>query len=115
MPYLDIETRGQIVGMRQAGLSFRAIGQLAGVPLTTIYDTVSKYQEIGTVKTQQKTGQPTILKDCDRCQLSRIITRCRCLMVAQVTNLMTENVSTRTIQREIHKLGKASRIAPRNP
>ncbi|MBW0563163.1 hypothetical protein O181_102878 [Austropuccinia psidii MF-1] len=115
MPYLDIETHGQIVGMRQAGLSFRAIGQLAGVPLTTIYDTVSKYQEIGTVQTQQKTGRPTILKDCDRRQLSQIITCCHRLTVAQVTKLMTENVSTRTIQREIHKLGKASTIAPRKP
>ncbi|MBW0471928.1 hypothetical protein O181_011643 [Austropuccinia psidii MF-1] len=95
MPYLDVETCGQIVGMRQAGLSFQAIGQLAGVPLTTIYNTVSKYKEIGTVQTQRKTGRPTILKD--------------------FTNLMTENVSTRTIQQEIHKLGKASRIAPRKP
>ncbi|MBW0465033.1 hypothetical protein O181_004748 [Austropuccinia psidii MF-1] len=115
MPYLDVETRGQIVGMCQAGLSFRAIGQLAGVPLTTIYDTVTKYQQIGTVQTQQKTGRPTILKDCDQHQLSQIITHCRRLTVAQVTNLMTEIVSTRTIQQEIHKLGKASRIAPRKP
>ncbi|MBW0586191.1 hypothetical protein O181_125906, partial [Austropuccinia psidii MF-1] len=104
MPYLDVETHGRIVGMRQAGLSFRAIDQLAGVPLTTIYNTVFKYQQIGTVKTQRKNGRPTILKDCDQCQLSRIITRCHCLTVSQVTNLMTENVSTRTIQQEIHKL-----------
>ncbi|MBW0550247.1 hypothetical protein O181_089962 [Austropuccinia psidii MF-1] len=45
-----------------------------------------------------------ILKDRDQRQLSRIITCCCRLTVAQVTNLMTENVSTRTIQREIHKL-----------
>ncbi|MBW0533192.1 hypothetical protein O181_072907 [Austropuccinia psidii MF-1] len=115
MPYLDVETRGRIVGMRQAGLSFRAIGQLAAVPLTTIYNTVSKYQQIGTVQTQQKTGWPTILKDCDRRQLSQIITHCHHLTVAQATNLMTEKVATRTIQQEIHKLGKASRIAPRKP
>ncbi|MBW0571387.1 hypothetical protein O181_111102 [Austropuccinia psidii MF-1] len=51
MPYLDVETCGQIVGMRQAGLYFRAIAQLAGVPLTTIYNNVSKYQQIGTVQT----------------------------------------------------------------
>ncbi|MBW0572131.1 hypothetical protein O181_111846 [Austropuccinia psidii MF-1] len=115
MPHLDIETRGQIVGMCQAGLSFGAIGQLAGVPLTIIYDTVTKYQQIGTVKTQQKTRRPTILKDCDRRQLSRIITHFHCLTVAQAKNLMTEIVFTRIIRREIHKLGKASRIAPRKP
>ncbi|MBW0462154.1 hypothetical protein O181_001869 [Austropuccinia psidii MF-1] len=105
MPYLDVETCGQIVGMRQEGLSFQAIGQFAGVPLTTIYNTVPKYQQIGTMQTQQETGQPTILKDCDQHQLSQIITCCHCLTVAQVTNLMTESVSTRTIQQEIHKLG----------
>ncbi|MBW0546331.1 hypothetical protein O181_086046 [Austropuccinia psidii MF-1] len=101
--------------MRQAELSFRSIGQLAGVPLKTIYNKVSKYQQIGTVKTQRKTGQPRILKDCDQRQLSQIITRFRCLTVSKVTNLITESVSTRAIQQEIHKLGKASRIAPRKP
>ncbi|MBW0504970.1 hypothetical protein O181_044685, partial [Austropuccinia psidii MF-1] len=84
MPYLNVET--------------------PGIPPTTIYDTFSKYQQIGTVQTKPKTGRPTILKDCVGRQLSGIITRCRRLTVAQVTNLMTENVSTRTIQREIHKL-----------
>ncbi|MBW0540797.1 hypothetical protein O181_080512 [Austropuccinia psidii MF-1] len=93
------------MGTRQAGLSSQAIGQLAGVPLTIIYNTVSKYQQIGTVQMQQKTGQPTILKDRDQHQLSQIITHCRHLTFAEVTNLMTESVSTRTIQQEIHKLG----------
>ncbi|MBW0481460.1 hypothetical protein O181_021175 [Austropuccinia psidii MF-1] len=51
----------------------------------------------------------------DHQELSRIITHgCR-LTVAQVTDLMTHTVSTQTIQREIHKLGKHSCIAPRKP
>ncbi|MBW0585729.1 hypothetical protein O181_125444, partial [Austropuccinia psidii MF-1] len=69
MPYLNIETRGRIVGMRQAGLPFRVISDFVGIPLSTVYDTVAKFQVIGTV-----------------------------------TDLMTHHVSTRTIQREIHKL-----------
>ncbi|MBW0534834.1 hypothetical protein O181_074549 [Austropuccinia psidii MF-1] len=44
-------------------------------------------------------------------ELSRIITCGHQLMVAQVTH----TVSTQTIQQEIHKLGKHSRIAPRKP
>ncbi|MBW0471398.1 hypothetical protein O181_011113 [Austropuccinia psidii MF-1] len=54
MPYLDIETRGRLVGMHQAGLPFRTILDLAGIPLTTVYNTINKYQRIGTVRTQKK-------------------------------------------------------------
>ncbi|MBW0591713.1 hypothetical protein O181_131428 [Austropuccinia psidii MF-1] len=61
MPYLDVETRGQL--------------------------TFQKYQELGTVTTQKKTGRPTKLNE----------------------------LSTQTIQHEIHKLGKHSRIAPKKP
>ncbi|MBW0549735.1 hypothetical protein O181_089450 [Austropuccinia psidii MF-1] len=75
MPYLDIETRGHIVGMRQAGLPFRAISDLVGIPLLTVYDMVAKFQIIGTVRTQKKTGQPPIMTDRDRRELDRIITR----------------------------------------
>ncbi|MBW0474194.1 hypothetical protein O181_013909 [Austropuccinia psidii MF-1] len=39
----------------------------------------------------------------ERRELSQIITRGRQLTVAQVTDLMTHMVSTRMIQREIHK------------
>ncbi|MBW0589382.1 hypothetical protein O181_129097 [Austropuccinia psidii MF-1] len=45
----------------------------------------------------------------------RIITQgCR-LMVAQVTDLMTHQVLTCTIKREIHKLGKQLHIALKKP
>ncbi|MBW0588402.1 hypothetical protein O181_128117 [Austropuccinia psidii MF-1] len=87
MPYLDMKTRGRLVGMHQAGLSFRAIAQLNDLPLTTVYKTFQKYQDIGTVTTQKKTGRPTKLNE----------------------------LSTQTIQHELHKLGKQSRIAPKKP
>ncbi|MBW0526810.1 hypothetical protein O181_066525 [Austropuccinia psidii MF-1] len=51
----------------------------------------------------------------DQRELNRIITQgCR-LMVAQVTDLMTHQVLTHTIQRKIHKLGKRLCIAPKKP
>ncbi|MBW0500193.1 hypothetical protein O181_039908 [Austropuccinia psidii MF-1] len=65
---------------------------------------VTKFQIIGTVRTQKKPGQPPIMTDQDRQELDCIITRGRRLMVAQVTDLMTHHVLTCTIQREIHKL-----------
>ncbi|MBW0577032.1 hypothetical protein O181_116747 [Austropuccinia psidii MF-1] len=79
-----------------------------------VYNTIDKYQRIGTVRTQKK-GRPMIMTEWDRQELSQIITRGHRLTVAQVTDLMTHTVSTQTIQREIHKLGKHSRIAPRKP
>ncbi|MBW0555389.1 hypothetical protein O181_095104, partial [Austropuccinia psidii MF-1] len=63
----------------------------------------------------KETGQPTKLNERDWRQLSRIITRCQRLTVSQVASLMTSLVSTQTIQREIHKLGKHSRIALKKP
>ncbi|MBW0592528.1 hypothetical protein O181_132243 [Austropuccinia psidii MF-1] len=111
MPYLDIKTRGRLVGMCQAGLSFRVILDLTRISLTTVYNTIKKYQRIRTVRTQKKKGRPTIMTERDRRELSQIITRGRRLTVAQVTNLMTHMVSTRTI----HKLGKHSCIAPKKP
>ncbi|MBW0520982.1 hypothetical protein O181_060697 [Austropuccinia psidii MF-1] len=115
MTYLNIETCGWIVGMHQAGLPFRAICGLTGVPLTTVYDTMKKYKRFGTVQTEKKTGRPPIMTAQDRRELNRIITRGCHLTVAQVTDLLTHHVSTWTIQREIHKLGKQSRIAHKKP
>ncbi|MBW0568595.1 hypothetical protein O181_108310 [Austropuccinia psidii MF-1] len=112
---IDVETQGQLVGMRQAGLLFRAIAEWNNLPLTTVYNIFQKYKQIGTVTTQQKSGRPTKLTEHDRQQLSCIITQCQRLTVAQVTSLMTSHVSNHTIQCKIHKLGKHSRIAPKKP
>ncbi|MBW0461815.1 hypothetical protein O181_001530 [Austropuccinia psidii MF-1] len=115
MPYLDVEVCGRIVGMQQEGLSYQAIAEVSGIPLTTVYDMMIKFQCIGTVKPQLKTGQPTILKEQDFQNLNCIITRCCCLTVSQVANLMASQVSNLTIQCEIHKLGNFSWIAPKKP
>ncbi|MBW0475821.1 hypothetical protein O181_015536 [Austropuccinia psidii MF-1] len=115
MPYLEDKIQGQIVGICQAGLPFCQIGMLVGISLKKVHDTVEKYQHLGTVKTQKKTSRPSILKDQDWQQLNRLITQCWHLTVAQVTNLLTKLFSTGTIQHEVHKLGKSSRIALKKP
>ncbi|MBW0567862.1 hypothetical protein O181_107577 [Austropuccinia psidii MF-1] len=73
MPYLNVETRGWIVVMRQAGLPFQAIFNLAGMPLTTIYGTMKKYKSFGTVQTEKKTGCPPIMAAQD-CQELKVVT-----------------------------------------
>ncbi|MBW0589183.1 hypothetical protein O181_128898 [Austropuccinia psidii MF-1] len=107
--------QGRIVGMCQANPPFRDISNLAGVPLTTVYDTMKKYKCFGTVQTEKKTGQPPIMTTQDIQELDCIITKGLCLTVAQVTDLLTCQVPTQTIQRKIHKLGKQSCIAPKKP
>ncbi|MBW0546411.1 hypothetical protein O181_086126 [Austropuccinia psidii MF-1] len=93
LPSIDVETQGQLVGMCQAGLLFRAIAELNNLPLTTVYNTFQKYKQIVTITAQRKSGQPTKLTEFDQQQLSHIITRCRQLTVAQVTSLMTSHNS----------------------
>ncbi|MBW0528780.1 hypothetical protein O181_068495 [Austropuccinia psidii MF-1] len=107
MPYLNAETCRWIVGMRQASLPFQAISNLAGVPLTTVYETMKKYKHFGTVQTEKKTRNPPITTAQDRQELDRIIAQGRCLTVAQVTDLLTHQVSTWTIQHKTHKLGQS--------
>ncbi|MBW0549197.1 hypothetical protein O181_088912 [Austropuccinia psidii MF-1] len=94
--YLDIKLRAQVVGMRKAGLSVWAIAAHSNLPLST-------------------TGRPTKMNERDFRELSRIITCHCCLTFAQVTNTLTTQVSTRTVQQEIHQLGKQSRISPKKP
>ncbi|MBW0532515.1 hypothetical protein O181_072230 [Austropuccinia psidii MF-1] len=65
MPYLNVENQGQLVGMHQAGLPFRAIEEWNNLPLTTVYNTFQKYEQIGTVTAQQKSGLPTKLTERD--------------------------------------------------
>ncbi|MBW0492044.1 hypothetical protein O181_031759 [Austropuccinia psidii MF-1] len=60
MPYLDIETRACLVGMRQANLLFRNISDFKCIPLTTVYDTIIKYQQLGTTQTQKKSKHSRI-------------------------------------------------------
>ncbi|MBW0555189.1 hypothetical protein O181_094904 [Austropuccinia psidii MF-1] len=74
MPYLDIETHARLVGMRQAGLLFRNISNFNHIPLTTVYDTIIKYQQLGTTQMQKKVG--------DHQELSWIITHACGLMAS---------------------------------
>ncbi|MBW0469348.1 hypothetical protein O181_009063 [Austropuccinia psidii MF-1] len=113
--YVDIKLRAQVVGMGKAGLSFWAIAAHSSPPLSMVYKIIQRFNLQGTCKTASKTGRPTKMNECDCRELSRIITHHRCLTVAQVTNMLTTQFSTRTVQQEIHQLGKQSRIAPKKP
>ncbi|MBW0471063.1 hypothetical protein O181_010778 [Austropuccinia psidii MF-1] len=51
----------------------------------------------------------------DQRQLSQLTTQCWFLTMAQIMSFFTKHVLMRTIQQEIHKLSKASRISPKKP
>ncbi|MBW0528884.1 hypothetical protein O181_068599 [Austropuccinia psidii MF-1] len=80
-----------------------------------VYKTIQRFNLRGTCKTASKTGCPTKMNERDRWELSRIITRHHRLTVAQVTDTLTTQLSTITVQQEIHQIGKQSRIAPKKP
>ncbi|MBW0486519.1 hypothetical protein O181_026234 [Austropuccinia psidii MF-1] len=65
MPYLDVEAQGQLVGIFQAVLLFRAIAEWNNLPLTTVYNTFQKYKQIGTITTQRERGQLAKLTERD--------------------------------------------------
>ncbi|MBW0484701.1 hypothetical protein O181_024416 [Austropuccinia psidii MF-1] len=104
--YLDIKLRAKVVGMQKEGLSFQAIAAHSNIPLSMVYKNIKPFNLQGTCKMDSKTGYPTKMNKCDHWELSRIITGRHCLTVAQVADMLTAQVSTRTIQQEIHQLGK---------
>ncbi|MBW0529566.1 hypothetical protein O181_069281 [Austropuccinia psidii MF-1] len=109
MPYLDIEARGHIVGMCQEGLPFQAISELGGIPLFTVYDTITKFQCIGTVRTQK--NRQTSNRDRMRPMRTQPHHHLRSLLNGHTDH----QALTFMIQREIYKLGKHLHIAPKKP
>ncbi|MBW0532631.1 hypothetical protein O181_072346, partial [Austropuccinia psidii MF-1] len=97
MPHLDEGTRGRIVGLREAGLSIRAISQKLNIATTTIHDTIIKYEEEQTFKTLPIPGRPQKLNDRDKRQLLRVIKQHPCEKLANIKEMITAEVSIGTV------------------
>ncbi|MBW0568455.1 hypothetical protein O181_108170 [Austropuccinia psidii MF-1] len=96
MPHLDEGTRGRIVGLREAGLSIRAISQKLNIATTTIHDTIKKYEERQTFKTLPIPGRPQKLNDQDKRQLLRVVNQHPREKLANIKEMITAEVSIGT-------------------
>ncbi|MBW0560034.1 hypothetical protein O181_099749 [Austropuccinia psidii MF-1] len=91
MPHqYDNKTKARIAGMPDSGLSLRKISELTVIPKTSIQDIVTRFNDRGMVQNLPRPGRKPILNERDIQQLKR--------------------VSSRMVQRVLHKEGIFSRI-----
>ncbi|MBW0592240.1 hypothetical protein O181_131955 [Austropuccinia psidii MF-1] len=109
------ETKARIFGRRDAGLSLQKISDLTRIPKTSIQDIVTRFNDRGTVQNLPRPGRKPILNEHDIRQLKRVTQIRRQASLNEIINSITKEVSSRTVQRVLHKEGIFSRIAVIKP
>ncbi|MBW0593236.1 hypothetical protein O181_132951 [Austropuccinia psidii MF-1] len=104
MPHqYDNKTKARIVGMRDTGLSLRKISELTGILKTSLQDIVTQFNDCGTVQNLPRPGRKPILNERDIRQLKRVTQIRRQASLNEITNSITKEVSSQTVQRVLHK------------
>jgi transposase-like protein len=69
--------RGEVIGMRKAGVSYAAIGRELSINSETVRKIWNYYEETGARKPPPRPGRPTILQERDRRVMKRHVTKNR--------------------------------------
>jgi transposase len=109
------EKKAMIVGMRLAGLRYRQIADIMGLPISTIGRIIDKYHKEGTVVTSPRTGRPRKLSQRDKRSLARTLVQDRRVPLAVVAEQLPVVVCRRTLQNAVHELGFSNRVAVKKP
>lgn len=110
--------RGRIVGAREAGLSIDGTCKLVGVSKTTVCRIMADYQE-GKTTPGKSSGRKPKLDNRQQRSLQRIVRADRRISAVKATACLNDSieepVSTRTVRRELHKMGMHGRAAIAKP
>lgn len=110
--------RGRIVGAREAGMSIHATCKLVGVSKTTVCRIMEEYSR-GKTTADKSTGRKPKLDSRQKRSLKRIVRKDRRITAVKATaslnDSLEEPVSTRTVRRELHKMGMHGRAAIKKP
>jgi len=116
---LKDELRGQIVGLRQAGLTLKSISLRLSLPITTIHNTIKRYERFGSCSTLPRCGRPPIFKERDLRHLQRAasVNRkvCAGTLAGQIIQCMGKEFCMKTLYNALHSLGFKSCVATRKP
>lgn len=111
--------RGEIVGLSRGGFSYKNISIILGIPKSTVGVVVKNYNEQGLTTTKPRSGRPKILSERDNRHLMKIAKENRSNTLEELTEnfntAMNISVSSRTIQRALHKEGFSGHAAKKKP
>jgi transposase len=110
--------RGQIIGMRQCGKSFVAIGQDLGINCDTVRKVWNHYPRTGMIVPLRRPGRPTILTDRDRRVIKRYVKSGReerRTALSDITAKYNIKISEDTLLHELQKLNLNHRIERKKP
>ena len=110
---------GEIVGLSKGGFSIRQIEKLLDIPKSTVGDVIKKYNEQGlTTTAPQRSGRPEILSEYHKKHLIKITKENRFNALEECTEYlntaMNISISSRTIQRTLHKEGLVDILQKKN-
>jgi transposase len=86
-----------------------------GYPPSTVYTVISKFKNTGTIASENHAGRPRKFTKRDEQYLKQILKKNRRATVSEITELLPTEVSSRTVQREIHNLGMRACVAVKKP
>ncbi|XP_041376675.1 uncharacterized protein LOC121389129 [Gigantopelta aegis] len=106
----SVDQKSQIIGMRNAGMTFKAIGRQLGYHYTVISRLVRKHAVTNSVKDLPRSGRPRVTSNREDVALGRLVQR---LPFATSTALKREwlpnrQLSTRTVRNRLKLLGLSS-------
>ena len=110
--------RGEIVGLFKGGFSQRKIAEILEFSKSTVGEVIKKYNEKGLTTTASRSGRPKILSECNTKHLIKITKKNRSDTLEELTEnfntSMAISVSSRTVQRILHKKGYSGHAAKKN-
>src|SRR5688572_16541667 len=110
---LTTEQRGGIIFCRQRSDSYRTIAATISCELSTVFDTLKRMDDTGTINSKLRSGRLPLIKGSQRKRLKRVITndkgKNRRLCTGEIKQLWqkktSQDISTRTIGRALRAVG----------
>ena len=107
---LTVDQRSEIIGVYKCGVKGTTIAEKLGVPLSTVYDTIDRYNKTGSPHPQNRPGWPKVLSERDERALVRIANSDRDATLADITeeisNILGQPISTKTTGKYLNKLAR---------
>jgi transposase len=110
--------RGEIIGMCKVKTSFAEIGRILQVNESTARKIWNRYQETGSYVSAPRSGRPPKLTDLELRHIVRHVRHDRDTRrqpLAEITEVLNINISTKTIQRRFEEIGLGHYIERKKP